>query len=144
MVVDGCIVSHVFGVSDSQGFPAWVRNTEAFHYERISNASRIKESVLPPAQKLFLSIIHKIFFQPGGGREEASLLKGGYGQKFSPKLVDSIIKILLREGIIDKTKGDNGWVYKPIRRYTDRMNKIRSELTLSEDPVWKETSLLKQ
>lgn len=144
VVVDGCIVSHVFGVSDSQGFPAWVRNTEAFHYERISNASRIKESVLPPAQKLFLSIIHKIFFQPGGGREEASLLKGGYGQKFSPKLVDSIIKILLREGIIDKTKGDNGWVYKPIRRYTDRMNKIRSELTLSEDPVWKETSLLKQ
>lgn len=144
MVIDGCIVSQVFGVSDSQGFPAWVTHTEAFIYERISNASRIKESVLPPAQKLFLSIIHKIFFQPGGGREEASLLKGGYGQKFSPKLVESIIKMLLREGLIDRAKGDDGWVYKPIRRYTDRMNKIRSELTLSEDPVWKEASTLKQ
>lgn len=144
MVIDGCIVSQVFGVSDSQGFPAWVTHTDAFNYERISNASRIKESILPPAQKLFLSIIHKIFFQPGGGREEASLLKGGYGQRFSPKLVDSIIKMLLREGLIDRAKGDDGWVYKPIRRYTDRMNKIRSELTLSEDPVWKEASTLKQ
>jgi energy-coupling factor transporter ATP-binding protein EcfA2 len=144
VVLDGCIVSNVFGVSDTQGFPAWVTNTEAFTYERISNASRIKESILLPAQKLFLSIIHKIFFQPGGGREEATLLKGGYGQKFSPKLVDSIIKMLLREGVIDKAKGDNGWIYKPIRRYTDRMNKIRSELTLSEDPIWKEASNLRQ
>lgn len=143
MVIDGCIISYAFGVSDAQGFPIWVKDTESFNYERISNASRIKESVLPPAQKLFLSIIHKIFFQPGGGREEGSLLKGGYGQKFSPKLVDAIIKILLRERVIDRAKGDSGWVYKPIRRHTDRMNKIRSELTLSEDAIWKEVSTLR-
>ncbi|WP_374563099.1 NACHT domain-containing NTPase [Ideonella sp.] len=139
-VIDGCIVSTVAGVSAQSGLPSWIRDTEVVTFDRMSNASRIKESPLTPAQKLFLAIVHKIFFQPGAGREEAALLKGGYGQKYSPKLADAIIKLLMKRGVVERFKGDDGWVYKPIRRYTDRMNKIRSELTLSEDEIWKEVS----
>lgn len=141
---DECIITLVGGISDKAGLPTWIRNCDVITFDRVSNSSRIKESVLPSSQKLFLSIIHKIFFQHGAGREENSLLKGGYGQKFSPKLVDEIIKILLREGVINRRKGDDGWVYQPVRRYTDRMNKIRSELTLSEDVLWIEISALRE
>ena len=87
-------------------------------------------------------MIHKIFFQHGAGREEGALLKGGYGQKYHPKLADSILKILIKQGVVERFKGDDGWVYKPVRRFTERMNRIRSELTLSEDNLWKEVSLL--
>lgn len=142
--IEDCIISNAGGVSGQAGLPSWISNSDVITFDRISNSSRIKESVLPPAQKLFLSIIHKIFFQSGGGREENSLLKGGYGQKFSPKLVDEIIKILLREGIINRKKGDDGWVYQPVRRFTDRMNKIRSELTLSEDILWQEILTIRE
>jgi len=69
-------------------------------------------------------------------------LKGGYGQKFSPQLVESILKMLLREKVIERFKGDDGWVYKPIRRYTGRMDKIRAELTLSDDEIWHEVTKL--
>lgn len=142
LLIEDCIISSVAGISTHTGLPVWIKGAEVISYDRVSNAARIKESPLTPAQKLFLAMLHKIFFQPGGGREEAALLKGGYGQKYSPKLADSIIKILIRHGIVERFKGDDGWVYKPVRRLTDRMNKIRSELTLSEDVLWVEISAI--
>ncbi|QPR32823.1 hypothetical protein I6G96_17800 [Delftia acidovorans] len=135
-IIEDCIIYTIAGVSAQAGLPKWMKNVEVLNFEHLSNAARIKESPLSSSQKLFLSIIHKIFFQPGSGREEGSLLKGGYGQKYSPKLADAIIKVLMRHGVIDRIKGSDGWIYKPIRRYTDRMNQIRSELTLSEDVLW--------
>lgn len=139
-----CLVSVVNGVSDSAGLPKWINNTEVIRYDAVSNAARIKESTLTPPQKLFLAIIHKIFFQPGAGREESALLKGGYGQKYSPKLVEAILKLLLREKLVERFKGDEGWVYKPVRRFTERMGRIRSELTLTEDSLWGEVSKLRE
>ena len=140
--IENCIISSVAGISSQNGFPSWIKGAEVVSFEGLSNAARIKESPLTPAQKLFLAIIHKLFFQPGAGREEAALLKGGYGQKYSPKLADSILKILKKHGVVERFKGDDGWVYKPVRRFTDRMNRVRSELTLCEDNLWEEVSSL--
>lgn len=142
LIIEDSFFSRVEGVSDQVGLPNWVKNCEVVAFERLSNSARIKDSGLSGQHKLFLSIIHKIFFQPGGGREEGSLLKGGYGQKYSPKLVDSILKLLMSEKVVSRTKGDDGWVYHPVRRYTERMNKIKAELTLSEDPLWAAISVL--
>lgn len=141
-IIDSLIVLAA-GVSSSSGLPKWIQNVEVVDFDQVSNAARIKESPIHANQKLFLSIIHKIFFQPGAGREEASLSKGGYGQRFSPKLVDAILRIMKREGLVDRFKGDDGWVYTPVRRHTERMARIRSELTLSDDPVWAEVATLR-
>ncbi|MGR3907772.1 hypothetical protein Q3A80_12050 [Burkholderia sp. SR8] len=140
--IDDSLFAVVRGVTTQAGLPAWIKNTDVIEFERLSNSARIKESSLSASQKLFLSIIHKIFFQSGAGREEASLLKGGYGQKYSPKLVEAILKLLLREQTIERNKGDDGWVYKPVRRHTERMSRIKAELTLSEDPLWESVSSL--
>ncbi|NHN78593.1 NACHT domain-containing protein [Azotobacter chroococcum] len=142
--IENSLITVASGVSDSSGLPAWIKGTEVIHFQSISNSARIKETPLLPQQKLLLSIIHKIFFQPGSGREESALLKGGYGQKYNPKLVDGIIKILLREGIIERFKGRDGWVYTPVRRFTELMSKIRSELTICEEAIWKEVSNLRE
>jgi energy-coupling factor transporter ATP-binding protein EcfA2 len=142
-LIDGCIISSVTGVTAQNGFPGWIVDSEAINFEAISNAARIKESPLSPPQKLCLAIIHKIFFQPGAGREESALLKGGYGQKYSHKLVEAILKILIGNDIVSKFKGRDGWVYTPERRYAGRMNNIISEMTLSNDPIWLEVSSLR-
>ena len=138
--VDDCIISSMNGITSGVAVPEWIRTTDVVVFEAVSNAARIKESPIDPSQRLFLAIVHKIFFQPGAGREEASLLKGGYGQKYHPKLVDQILKILMREGVVERFKGDDGWVYRPVRKHADRMGRIRSQLTLSEDPIWREIS----
>jgi len=143
LVIENSLIATVAGVSSLVGLPLWIKGTEVIAFDSLSNSARIKESPLMPQQKLFLAIIHKIFFQPGAGREEGSLLKGGYGQKYDPKLVDSILKMLLREKLIERFKGRDKWVYKPVRRHSERLNRIRSELTLSEDALWEEATNLK-
>lgn len=142
LVIENSLITTVAGVSSLEGLPQWIKDTEVIEFDSLSNSARIKESPLLPQQKLFLAIIHKIFFQPGAGREEGSLLKGGYGQKYDPKLVDSILKMLLREKLIERFKGRDRWVYKPVRRHSERLNRIRSELTLSEDTLWQEATNL--
>ncbi len=138
--IENCLVSKLSGISSTTGLPEWIKNCDVIEFDRISNAARIKDSPLSAPQKLLLSIIQKIFFQPGGAREESALLKGGYGQKFDPKIVNKILKILINEGAIEKFRGQNGDAYRPIRRHTDRMNKIRAELTLSTDTIWTDAS----
>lgn len=144
VLIENSLISLATGVASNSGLPSWIKGAEVINFESVSNSARIKESPLLPQHKLLLAIIHKIFFQPGAGREEAALLKGGYGQKYSPKLVDAIIKLLLREGIIGRFKGRDGWVYTPVRRFTERMSHLRSELTLSEDVIWKEVASLRE
>ena len=132
----GCIINQAVGISGKAAIPSWIEDTEVFHFEDLDNAARIKESLIDGRHKLFLVIIHKIFFQPGAGREESSLLKGGYGQKYDSKAVDDILRLLLREKIVSRFKGKDGWVYKPERKHTQRLDRIRSELSLSDDPLW--------
>ena len=43
--------------------------------------------------------------------------------------------------VVSRFKGDDGWIYKPVRSATARMNKIRAELSLSNDPIWREASM---
>ncbi|PAJ77549.1 hypothetical protein DF156_02260 [Burkholderia ubonensis] len=97
---------------------------------------------MPPAQKLFLAIIHKIFFQRGGGRKENSLYKGGFGQNFDKKLIDKILSMLVSKGLVEKSKDVSGFIYNPKREYTSRMKAIRDQLALSKDPLWIELETL--
>lgn len=40
-------------------------------------------------------------------------------------------------------RGDEGYVYKPVRRETGRIDKMLTDLTLSNDPLWKIISSLR-
>lgn len=143
VAVDGCIVSKVFGISGIAGMPAWVSAADVIEFDAVGNSSSIKQSDIPGANKLLLSIVHKIFFQRGSGREEAALRKGGFGQEYSSKLVERILALLMREGVVKRIRGDEGWIYQPVRSETARMNSLRSELSLSKDPIWAAVSELR-
>ena len=138
------IVMIVSGVTSASSLPAWIQNTDVNDYDQeVMNSAGIKDSDIPDGQKLLLSIIHKIFFQPGSGREESALLKGGYGKKFSHKTVEDILKRMIADGLITTFKGDDGRVYAPVRTHTERMARIKGELALSEDPLWVWASTLR-
>lgn len=137
-----CQVLDLFGVSSNTGLPEWIRESEIEHYDSLSNANLIKKSELDAAHTLFLAVVHKIFFQPGAGRQEKALLKGGFGQKYDPKLLSKILNILLREKLIEKHPGDDGAIYGPVRKHTKRMAAIKGQLALSGDPLWTEIGKL--
>lgn len=137
-----CQIIDLYGISSEIGLPKWIRQSEIERYDSLSNANRIKNSSLGAAHALFLAVIHKIFFQPGSGREEKALLKGGFGQKYDPKLLARILSVLLREKLIEKMQGDDGHVYMPNRKYTRRMAAIKGQLALSGDALWMEIGTL--
>jgi hypothetical protein len=124
------------GLSSAEERPDWVQNCTIEHTENVSNSARIKASNLPPAQKLFLSVIQKIFFQRGGGRKASSLYKGGFGQPYDRKVIDEILAILVNEGYVQKSKDGSGFIYNPKREYSPRMKTIKDQLSLSKDELW--------
>ncbi|MEG8203861.1 hypothetical protein SE916_11010 [Pseudomonas sp. 5FOS] len=130
------------GLTSKDALPSWVTSTIIEETQSASNASRIKSSNLPPAQKLFLSIIQKIFFQRGGGRKESSLYKGGFGEQYDRKTIDQILAILVNDGFVEKSKDNSVFIYNPKREYTPRMRAIRDQLGLSKDALWLKISTL--
>lgn len=126
------------GIASTAATPNWVVGCSVQQAEAMSTSTRIKESKLPSAQKLFLSIIQKIFFQRGGGRKENTLFRGGYGQQFDKRMYEKILSTLLSNGIIRESKDSSGFIYNPNREFTGRMQAIRDQLTLSQDPLWLE------
>jgi hypothetical protein len=136
-------ILRVSGLSSVSAVPDWVVNCNIKNTDNVSSSSRIKSSALPPSQKLFLSVVHKIFFQRGGGRKENSLYKGGFGQSFDRKIIDQILHKLLSEGIIEKSKDSSGQIFNPKREFTARMQAIRDQLSLSKDPLWLDVADIK-
>lgn len=136
MIFDTCLIDTVTGFAAEHEFPKWLINCTIDNRQNTSNSSRIKDSNLPASQKLLLSIIQKIFFQHGGGRQESALYKGGYSQKYDKELIDKILAYLVREGFIEQSKDGSKFIYNPVRLYTSRMKAIKDQLSLSQDSIW--------
>jgi hypothetical protein len=134
--IENSSMAMAVGLTSIDALPVWVNSTSIDATESVSNSSRIKSSSLPSSQKLFLSVIHKIFFQHGGGRKESSLYKGGFGQQFDRKLIEDILSILVNQKFVEKSKDGSVFIYNPKREYTARMKAIKDQLTLSVDPLW--------
>jgi hypothetical protein len=142
--LNDCQILDVYGVTTEEGLPKWIKNSEIERYESLSTSNRIMKSDLSAVHRLFLSVIHKIFFQPGQGRDERALLKGGYGQYYENKLLQKILNILLREALVVRKTGRDGYVYEPIRKQTVRMARIKGQLALCGDPLWSEIGELQK
>jgi hypothetical protein len=142
VTLDDCQILQLSGVTSINGLPPWIQNSEIEKYEQFSNTALREKANLSAAHTVFLVIIHKIFFQSGSGREERALMKGGFGQTFEPKLFSNVLSVLMREGIVIRHKGDDGWVYKPVRKHLGRMIRLTGQMALSEDPLWSEIGKL--
>ena len=137
--INDCIIGTVTGISSEKGIPAQFENCDVEKFEAISTMSRIKKAKLTTPQKILVAIIKKVFFQPGRGRKEETLLRG-FGESANKRYADKIINKLLTEGILERIRGDEGYVYKPVRNQMPRMDAILTQLTMSEDEVWKYVS----
>ncbi|MFD1775167.1 NACHT domain-containing protein [Paenibacillus rhizophilus] len=137
VTIKNCIIKNLIGVSSEKGLPEWITGCEIESYETIHNVTRIKNANLSVEQRVFITIIKKIYFQPGAGRMEEALLRG-LGSSADKKAANKIINMLLKENIIEMFKGNEGNVYTPVRKHTRRMDAIINSLTLSEDYLWKQ------
>ncbi len=130
-----CLISKIYGIASRSGIPVQFVECEVSEYEQLATTTLIKRAHLSEAQKLFVEMLRKIFFQPGAGRKESALLRG-MGDSANKPLGEKILRKLQDEGLITQHRGKEGPVYKPVRKETGRINKMLTDLTLSTDPVW--------
>jgi len=135
VTIKDCCIRKVTGISSDKGIPPQIQECDIENFEAIGTVSRIKKAKLSDPQKILVTIIKKEFFQPGRGRKEEALLRG-LGTTTSKHYADKILNKLLDEGIITKHKGDEGYIYSPVRKYAQRMDAILTQLTTSQDDVW--------
>jgi hypothetical protein len=135
------VIDKSFGLTSAKGIPDWVSDTSIEKFESVQNTSRIKQIGLKPSHEILVTFVKKTFFQKGGGRKEEALLRsmGAVGRSNLPMRV---INLLLKEDVFTRFKGDEGWVYNENRKFLPRMDKMLSELNLSNDPIWTAVGLL--
>ncbi len=137
----GCIISTVYGIASHNSIPEEIQNCDIESCEALATTTLIKKARLSESQKLFVEMIRKIFFQPGAGRKEAALLRG-MGVSANKPLGEKILRKLLEDKIIERHKGDEGYVYTPVHNEKGRIEKLVTDLTLSKDPLWEKISAL--
>ena len=135
------IIESVFGIPNQNGVPGWISNCEISNFEEIGNIASIKNYKLTVPQRILCVILHKTFFQPGRGRQEEALLRG-LGQIDQDGVTKRILRILIREGFLEKKKGRHGALYLPIiakKKYAARIIEMQTQ---ADSKIWKEVSEL--
>ena len=133
--IQRCSVGTAYGIASRKSVPPQLIDCDVASFETLSTTTLIKCARLSDSQKIFVEMLRKIFFQPGAGRKEAALMRG-MGASVNRQLGQRILNKMMDEKLIERIKGDEGYVYKPVRKNTARVDRILTDLTLSEDPIW--------
>lgn len=73
--ISDCIISTIYGISSRNSIPSQFHNCEVKQFEMLATSTLVKRARLSEPQKILVRMIRKIFFQPGAGRKESTLLR---------------------------------------------------------------------
>jgi len=133
--ITSSLASRVSGAASYSGLPEWVQLDLVDTFDSVQTVAAIKKAGLSPAHEILVAVLKKTFKQKGAGRREEALLRG-FGGGASKKVATSVVNLLLREEVLTRHKGDEGWVYNPSRSETSRVSRLLAELRSSADPLW--------
>lgn len=143
VIVRGCHIESIEGVSSSTGLPSWIeKDCTIKNFELVDTLTAIKNSGLSNAQTILVSILIKVYRQAGNGRLEHTLTKGL--THVDKKSLGQVIRYLLSNGYLETSKDRGEIIYKPVRKFQGRIEKILVELDRSSDDIWKFASSLSE
>ncbi|MBX8555045.1 hypothetical protein K5D43_11195 [Pseudomonas cichorii] len=134
VIIRDCHIESIVGVSSSTGLPKWIQNCKIKNFELIDTLTAIKNSGLTKAQTILVSILIKVYRQAGNGRLEHTLTKGL--THVDKKSLGLVIRYLLSNGYLETSKDKGEIIYKPVRKFQGKIDKILVELDRSDDEIW--------
>ena len=141
VTVQDTLVGKVSGVASFGGSPAWIKLSGVDDFDSVRTVSQIRKVGLSPAHEVLVAILKKTFQQKGAGRKEEALLRGFRAGQVRG-IADALLGLLMREDIVGRHKGDEGWVYTPNRKQSARINVMLEQLKASTDSLWTQTGEL--
>jgi hypothetical protein len=126
-----CLVERVSGVAAQEALPKpMFIECEVETVDELATNSAVVRSALPDPMKALITILRKLYLQPGAGRKRGALKRGiPNGPILSS--VDDVLRILEGEGLV--TLGNE--VVHPVRRQTGRAMQILNAPALSADRI---------
>lgn len=126
-----CTIGRVFGVTSAEALPTSIFDScDCLVVDKLPNSNAILSSNLPNSLKALLTVLRKVYLQPGSGRQLNALRRGVIVSEVE-SLIEPITRILESEKIINVTSQG---VF-PIRKHQKRVERIFEELQLSQDPI---------
>ncbi len=135
VLIQKSLAEKVSGAASFSGLPPWVHLESVDRFDSVQTVALIRKAGLSPAHEILVGILKKTFKQKGAGRKEEALLRG-FGSGSSKKIAGAVLGLLMREDILDRHKGDEGWIYSPSRNQTARVSTLLDQLRSSRDDLW--------
>jgi len=134
VTIKNCYIENLIGISSSTGLPDWIKDCTIKNFELVDTLTAIKNSGLTKAQTILVSILIKVYRQAGNGRLEHTLTKGL--THVDKKSLGQVIRYLMGNGYLETSKDRGETIYKPVRKFQGRIEKILVELDRSTDDIW--------
>ncbi|MEJ2045777.1 MAG: hypothetical protein P8X74_21570 [Reinekea sp.] len=136
--IENCCIEKITGVSSETGIPSWIADCDIESYESVDTLTAIKSSGLTKPQTILVSILIKVYRQAGNGRLEHTLTKGL--THVDKRSLTQVLHYLVQNGYLVTSKDKGEAIYKPVRSFQGRIEKILVELDRSSDEIWKYVS----
>ena len=108
--------------------------------ESAQTTSQILDSTLQMGTKVLLTVLKKVYFQRGSGRRESALYRGLDHR--AKRLVPEVIDLLAREGLVMKSKCNEGNLWLPIRSHSVRVQRMLATPNRTDDPLIRYSALI--
>lgn len=141
LTISSSLAEKVSGASSFSGLPSWIKLEGVDQFDSVQTVAQIRKAGLSPAHEVLVSILKKTFLQKGAGRKEEALLRG-FGAGSVKSIAEKVVSMLMKEGILERHKGKEGWIYSPVRSHAARIGGIVNQLRSTSDPIWNEVDRL--
>lgn len=138
-----CYVSVIEGRISIADLPKGVFDTKCVFDEfgdSAASTNAIMALSLPMGIRVLLTVLKKLYLQPGSGRKESALFRGLDHKAKS--LVPEILQLLRREGLVVKSSAGDETVWLPVRSEGVRVRRLISAPTIGDDPLIKKAALI--
>lgn len=129
-----CLISKVCGITERAGLPAGLidDDTEIEAYDSMATNNAVLRSDLPANLKALVTVLRKLYRQPGSGRKISSFGRGITKPEVA-RLVEPVLELLQQHRFITVFNS----VVHPIRKQSPRVDKILMAPNLSDDELIK-------
>lgn len=134
-----CLIGKVFGVSERSGLPESLigADCEIESFDNMTTNNAVLGLDIPPQIKALITILRKLYKQPGAGRKLGAFSRGITRQDVL-RFIDPVLAILERQRFISIFNS----VVHPVRKQTTRVEQILASPMLCDDEVVKDVIAL--
>lgn len=134
-----CIVKKVYGIKSKKESPGFLKSCDILEFEEKPFITSRNAMLISPSHMILTSLIKKLFFYMRIERKEKELLEN-YGTEDDKIKAKEILKILMKEKVVSRTKQNGDCIYTAKTYSRSRMNDILIKLNSSIDVIWIEAS----